>query len=448
MASKSFTWQEVAKHNTRESAWVAVEGKVYDVTKWVDSHPGGSEYIELAAGRDITYLFDSYHPFTEKPAEILKKFEIGTLKTNEFPVYKKDSGFYKECKEEVGKYFRENKIHYKSPFSGLWRFAAILFVMYTAYRVLYFTETNFIVRLACAALFGICQALLLIHMMHDACHSAIGYSEAWWKIIGRTTMDFLTGGDMKHWHHQHVLGHHIYTNVMGADPDLPELVEGDMRYIVPRQAWKTLYKYQWFYMPALYGLLAIKVRIQNWTSTYLTLMNGPVRVNPIPTSQWAYFIFSRCANLGYQLLVPMIFGKLSPVSVLGYWFLQEISLGAWLAFNFQVSHISTAADFPCDKKLNPEIQDEWAVLQVRSSVDYAHTSALATFLSGALNYQTTHHLFPCVSQYHYPAITPIIMKVCKKWGVQFNHLPTFKSAFGAHVDYLYEMGNQVHPSLR
>jgi hypothetical protein len=52
-------------------------------------------------------------------------------------------------------------------------------------------------------------------MMHDACHSAIGYSEAWWKVIGRSTMDFLTGGDMKHWHHQHVLGHHVYTNVMG-----------------------------------------------------------------------------------------------------------------------------------------------------------------------------------------------------------------------------------------
>lgn len=45
-----YTWQEVAKHNTRESAWVSIEGKVYDVTKWVDTHPGGAEYIELAAG--------------------------------------------------------------------------------------------------------------------------------------------------------------------------------------------------------------------------------------------------------------------------------------------------------------------------------------------------------------------------------------------------------------
>lgn len=62
--------------------------------------------INFFVGRDITYLFDSYHPFTEKPAQILKKYEIGTLKTTEFPMYKKDSGFYKECKEAVGKYFK------------------------------------------------------------------------------------------------------------------------------------------------------------------------------------------------------------------------------------------------------------------------------------------------------------------------------------------------------
>lgn len=36
--------------------------------------------------------------------------------------------------------------------------------------------------------------------------------------------------------------------------------------------------------------------------------------------------------------------------------------------------------------------------QVKSCVDYAHDSWAVTFLSGALNYQVTHHLFPGVSQ--------------------------------------------------
>jgi len=280
-------------------------------------------------------------------------------------------------------------------------------------------------------------------MMHDACHSAIGYNEIWWKIIGRATMDMLTGGDMKSWHHQHVLGHHVYTNVMGVDPDLPVLAEGDVRFIVPRQVWKAIYKHQWIYMPCLYAGLALKVRIQNWTATYLTLMNGPIRVNPISASEWAYFIFSRVVNLGLLIGVPLIYGRHSLATTLFLFLIQELFLGAWLAFNFQVSHISTEAVFPCDKEYDPSIQDEWAVLQVTSSVDYAHGNPLATFLSGALNYQVVHHLFPCVSQYHYPAIGPIILQICKKWKVPFNHLPSFRAAIGAHVQFLYEMGNQV-----
>ena len=32
----------------------------------MDNHPGGKEILLLAAGRDITYAFDSYHPFTDK----------------------------------------------------------------------------------------------------------------------------------------------------------------------------------------------------------------------------------------------------------------------------------------------------------------------------------------------------------------------------------------------
>ncbi len=146
-----------------------------------------------------------------------------------------------------------------------------------------------------------------------------------------------------------------------------------------------------------------------------------------------------------------------------------------------MSHISTEAFFPCPEQLDPKLKDEWAIAQVLTSVDYGHNS-IWTFLSGALNYQSVHHLFPgkilvfheflslnfclassvfvfsslCitwvgVSQYHYPAIAPIIMKVCKKWGVPFNHVEGgFVRALWLHIKYLRDMGNQTlkgHPGL-
>jgi hypothetical protein len=39
-APRTFTLEEVKKHNTDKDCWIAVNGKVYDVTKFLDNHPG------------------------------------------------------------------------------------------------------------------------------------------------------------------------------------------------------------------------------------------------------------------------------------------------------------------------------------------------------------------------------------------------------------------------
>jgi fatty acid desaturase len=61
-----------------------------------------------------------------------------------------------------------------------------------------------------------------------------------------------------------------------------------------------------------------------------------------------------------------------------------------------------------------------------------------------INLQVTHHLFPYISQIHYPAIAPIIREHCKAYGIQYHHLPTFTDALTAHLKYLSIM---AHPHL-
>jgi hypothetical protein len=41
--SDTFTAEQVAEHNTRDDIWFAIHGKVYDVTGFLDEHPGGEE---------------------------------------------------------------------------------------------------------------------------------------------------------------------------------------------------------------------------------------------------------------------------------------------------------------------------------------------------------------------------------------------------------------------
>lgn len=83
--SKTFSVAEINKHNTRDDMWVIVRGKVYDVSKFIDEHPGGEEVLLDVAGKDATTEFiDVGH--SEEAEEILGKLLIGQTDPKEVPV--------------------------------------------------------------------------------------------------------------------------------------------------------------------------------------------------------------------------------------------------------------------------------------------------------------------------------------------------------------------------
>ncbi|OOF99255.1 hypothetical protein ASPCADRAFT_504717 [Aspergillus carbonarius ITEM 5010] len=80
--SKSFTRAEVAQHNTEDSVWCIIDHRVYDLTDFVDAHPGGSVVLNQIAGTDATVDFYNLHR-----QEVLEKYKdlcIGTI-TGETP---------------------------------------------------------------------------------------------------------------------------------------------------------------------------------------------------------------------------------------------------------------------------------------------------------------------------------------------------------------------------
>ncbi|KAF2147836.1 hypothetical protein K461DRAFT_298447 [Myriangium duriaei CBS 260.36] len=60
--SKKLTGQEVAEHNSKDSCWVIVHGKAYDVTEFLPEHPGGPKIILKYAGKDATEEYEPIHP--------------------------------------------------------------------------------------------------------------------------------------------------------------------------------------------------------------------------------------------------------------------------------------------------------------------------------------------------------------------------------------------------
>lgn len=81
---KTFTIEEVEKHNSEESAWIVVDNGVYDATPYLDDHPGGPASIVMNAGSDCTEEFMAIHSSAAKKA--LEEYYIGDLKDESTPV--------------------------------------------------------------------------------------------------------------------------------------------------------------------------------------------------------------------------------------------------------------------------------------------------------------------------------------------------------------------------
>jgi len=74
---------DVAKHNTPDDCWIAIEGKVYDVTGFISSHPGGEAILE-GCGLDATELYrtrpmGSGTDHSANARQLLDDYELGTL---------------------------------------------------------------------------------------------------------------------------------------------------------------------------------------------------------------------------------------------------------------------------------------------------------------------------------------------------------------------------------
>ncbi|KIM94674.1 hypothetical protein OIDMADRAFT_135397 [Oidiodendron maius Zn] len=73
------TADEIAKHNSRQSCWVVIDGHAYDVTDFLDQHPGGSAIILRYAGKDATEEYSPVHSPGTIEKELPKDKHLGQV---------------------------------------------------------------------------------------------------------------------------------------------------------------------------------------------------------------------------------------------------------------------------------------------------------------------------------------------------------------------------------
>jgi cytochrome b involved in lipid metabolism len=75
----TLTSEEVLKHATGQDCWSVINGQVYDLTSYLNEHPGGAALINAICGQDGYAAFSGQHAGASKPANVLAAFALGPL---------------------------------------------------------------------------------------------------------------------------------------------------------------------------------------------------------------------------------------------------------------------------------------------------------------------------------------------------------------------------------
>ena len=111
---------------------------------------------------------------------------------------------------------------------------------------------------------------------------------------------------------------------------------------------------------------------------------------------------------------------------------------------FAVNHeTSEACNFSANKDDITGVNKarDWGAHQLLTSHNYSIDYWASLHLSGGLNYQIEHHLFPSVHYKYYPDLSKIVRNLAKEYNLPYNYSYSFANGIQKHYQLLKYMGN-------
>ena len=445
-----------------------VHGVWYDLSEF--SHPGGPVALSLAFNRDATALFEAHHMLTsrQKLRAILKKYEIppDSKRAKALEAGKVDEGaaspylwpradvtgrsdpgepdrFEEELKEMAQAHFSaEAKRRGISMFQATkatpkrWLEIALVAAGFMA-------TTAPLVRGEWWALFlsPVMAWIWLANMFHDGCHFALSSS---WQL--NAVLPYFTPWlcSPTTWYHQHVVGHHAYPNVGHKDPDLahaPQLlrhhesIRWRPSHLRQASAGRTLF----IWVVATFGMQILSdlrmvlqgtynkvVPMQRLSSRRLAIHLAGRLAFVVTTFCWPWVVFLGRENPDWRRAV--LFSTV-PMALFSLCFMMSS----------QVNHLSPGCHY---EQPQGAPSTNYYRHQVQTAQNFMVRSRLVFLLSGGLNFQVEHHLFPTVCHCHLPALQPKVQALCAKHGVPYYCAPSWAAAYRQHMEHTRSMAGQ------
>jgi linoleoyl-CoA desaturase len=350
---------------------------------------------------------------------------------------KDHSGFYQAIKDRADYYFESN--HLSRHANSAMIFKTVFFLGGAASLYVFILSGLFSLwtMFAMSVVLGMCSAFIGFNVCHDALHGS--YSSI--PFINHTLggIFHLIGANTYNWNISHNIVHHTYTNIHEHDDDLvivPGLVS-----VCPQDRPNPIQRYQHYYAFAFYGFAAIA-----WVFTKDYIRFFKKNVGGVDTSShsrlelFKLFFFKAV----YYLLVIALPLMLLPISwwqfIIGFLAMQ-IAKGFVLGLVFQLAHIVEGLEFP-EPDASGRMEDNWASHQMRTTANFGINNRVTSFFCGGLNMQIEHHLFPKVCHTHYPALSKIVKKAARDYGLPYYENTSFGTALMSHFRVLKKFGKE------
>ncbi|HVG40397.1 MAG TPA: acyl-CoA desaturase, partial [Chitinophagaceae bacterium] len=313
--------------------------------------------------------------------------------------------------------------------------------------LLLFYIVPFIIILTLQPSFGI--ALLLwtvmgfglagvgMSIMHDANHGAYSPNKNVNYIMGNVVLNLL-GASAFNWKLQHNILHHTYTNITHMDEDIDDKL---VLKFSPHTKVKPVHRFQWLYSFLFYGITTLywvtaKDFIQFARYNRNGVNNNSKAKNRITLLQ---IITVKVVYMFVFLVVPTLFFGVPFGQVLVGFLLMHFLAGVILTVVFQLAHSVEGTSHPLPNE-DGIIENDWAIHQLNTTVNFARHNKILSWYVGGLNFQVEHHLFPRISHIHYPKIAPIVKQTAEEFGIPYLENKTFGTAIKSHIQFLQRLG--------
>ncbi len=343
--------------------------------------------------------------------------------------------FFQSLKADVDKYFAENGIR-KTGNRQLHIKTIVLIVTSLAlYLSLPAVVNNAPVAIAFCLMLGFTLSAIGFNVMHDACHGS--YSRRKWvnELLG-LTLNAL-GGNAFIWKQKHNIIHHTYTNVDGVDDDI---AKSPVIRQCHTQKWYPVHRAQHIYLWFIYALSSFLWIFVMDISKYSTQRIYTTQLTKMSTSEHVIFWVSKILYVVFYMAIPIyMFG-------LGKWAVgfacMHAAMGLSMSVVFQLAHVVEETEFEYTGGEDKQIENEWAIHQIKTTANFAPDNKIVSWLAGGLNYQIEHHLFPRISHVHYPALSKIVARKCTEYDLKYNSMPTVGAAILSHYRFMKTLGSK------